>query len=216
MFDPDITWGYDNAPNPQTHGRVIPCPRGKVLGGSSSINGHAYVRGQALDYEDWVELGARGWGWQDVLPYFKHADTRPDGDPAVRGTDGPLHVQDPRYLHPLAAAFLESMSALGQRRNPDYNSGDQEGCGYYQQLVIRGRRWSAADAYLRPAMVRPNLHVRTLTRQQAADYADYRRCFLVYSLASCGVGEETAARAAKHNPHHLRHLRQSFGLGQWV
>jgi choline dehydrogenase len=160
MFDPDITWGYDNLPSPATNNRVIPCPRGKVLGGSSSINGHAYVRGQALDYEDWVALGAPGWGWQDVLPYFKRAETRAGGNPAVRGTDGPLHVQDPRIVHPLTEAYFQAMEAVGQKRNPDYNSGDQEGCGYYQQMMKRGRRWSAADAYLRPAMARPNLLVR--------------------------------------------------------
>ncbi len=161
MFDPDITWGYDNAPSAHTNDRVIPCPRGKVLGGSSSINGHAYVRGQALDYEDWVALGATGWGWQDVLPYFKRAETRTGGDPSVRGTDGPLHVQNPPMHHPLTDAFFASMVALGQPRNPDYNSGDQEGCGDFQQMVKGGRRWSAADAYRRPAMHRTNLLVRT-------------------------------------------------------
>jgi len=162
MFDPRITWGYNNAPGPAIGNRPIPCPRGKVLGGSSSINGHAYVRGQAQDYEDWVALGAKGWGWSDVLPYFKRAESRiGECDPTVRGTSGPLIVNDPRLLHPLSESYLATMQALGHRLNPDYNTGDQEGCGYYQHLMKRGRRWSAADAYLRPALKRPNLAVRT-------------------------------------------------------
>ncbi len=161
MFDPQITWGYNNAPSTTVDNRAIPCPRGKVLGGSSSINGHAYVRGQAQDYEDWVALGARGWGWNDLLPYFKRAETRVGGDPAVRGHDGPLQVQDPRILHPLSDAYFAAMQTLGFEVNPDFNRGDQTGCGYYQQLMKDGRRWSAADAYLRPAMARANLAVRT-------------------------------------------------------
>lgn len=161
MFDPQITWGYSNTPAANVDNRVIPCPRGKVLGGSSSINGHAYVRGQAQDYEDWVALGAPGWGWNDLLPYFKRAETRIGGDPAVRGHDGPLQVQDPRIRHPLSDAYFAAMAALGFARNPDFNAGDQTGCGYYQQLMNNGRRWSAADAYLRPAMARANLVVRT-------------------------------------------------------
>lgn len=161
MFDPQITWGFSNAPSAAVDNRAIPCPRGKVLGGSSSINGHAYVRGQAQDYEDWVALGAPGWGWNDLLPYFKRAETRAGGDPAVRGHDGPLQVQDPRILHPLSDAYFAAMGTLGFKITPDFNAGDQTGCGYYQQLMKEGRRWSAADAYLRPAMTRPNLLVRT-------------------------------------------------------
>jgi len=160
VFDPSIGWGYNNAPSPATQNRVIPCPRGRLIGGSSSINGHLYVRGQALDYADWVELGAKGWGWDDVLPFFKRGETRIGGDPARRGTDGPLIVADPRMRHPLCEAFLQTMQALGVPANPDYNSGSQDGCGYYQYLMKRGRRWSAADAYLRPALTRSNLTVR--------------------------------------------------------
>jgi len=160
VFDPSIGWGYNNAPSPATQNRVIPCPRGRLIGGSSSINGHLYVRGQALDYADWVELGAKGWGWDDVLPFFKRGETRIGGDPARRGTDGPLIVADPRMRHPLCEAFLQTMQGLGVPANPDYNSGTQDGCGYYQYLMKRGRRWSAADAYLRPALTRSNLTVR--------------------------------------------------------
>jgi len=160
IFDPSIGWSYNNAPAPATENRVIPCPRGRVIGGSSSINGHLYVRGQARDYADWVALGAQGWGWEDVLPFFKRGETRIGGDPATRGVDGPLIVADPRMRHPLCEAFLQTLQALGVPANADYNAGTQDGCGYYQYLMKIGRRWSAADAYLRPATARSNLEVR--------------------------------------------------------
>ena len=127
MLDPAVGWGYENAPAPETADRAIPCPRGRVLGGSSSINGHLYVRGQADDYADWVAQGASGWGWNDVLPYFRRAETRAGGDAAVRGVDGPLQVTDPRMQHPLCEAFIDGMQSLGEPRNPDYNRGDQRG-----------------------------------------------------------------------------------------
>jgi len=160
IFDPSIGWGYNNAPSPATQNRVIPCPRGRVIGGSSSINGHLYVRGQARDYADWVGLGAQGWGWDDVLPFFKRGETRVGGGAATRGEDGPLIVADPRMRHPLCDAFLQTMQGLGVPANRDYNAGTQDGCGYYQYLMKSGRRWSAADAYLRPALARSNLAVR--------------------------------------------------------
>ena len=161
VFDRSIGWGYTNAPCPATHSRPIPCPRGRVVGGSSSINGHLYVRGQARDYDDWVSAGAAGWGWADVLPYFRRAETRLGGDAATRGHDGPLQVTDPRMRHPLCDAFIASLQAQGVPLNPDYNSGDQEGAAYYQYLIKDGRRFSAADAYLRPALRRPNLALVT-------------------------------------------------------
>ena len=161
MFDNSVGWGYANAPAPHTGNRAIPCPRGRVLGGSSSINGHLYVRGQAEDYADWAAQGAAGWGWDAVLPYFRNAESRANGDTATRGHDGPLQVNDPRMQHPLCAAFIGALHTLGEPLNPDYNSGDQRGAGYYQYLMKNGRRWSAADAYLRPALARPNLALRT-------------------------------------------------------
>jgi len=148
VLDPSLGWGYLNQPAPGTGNRVIPCPRGRVLGGSGSINGHLYVRGQAQDYEDWVTAGATGWGWDDVRHYFKRAEDR-------------LRASEPRLSHPLCEAFIDTLGALGVARNPDYNSGEQEGAGYYQTLIRDGRRWSAADAYLRPALKRPNLALRT-------------------------------------------------------
>lgn len=214
MFDPQITWGYSNAPGAAVDNRAIPCPRGKVLGGSSSINGHAYVRGQAQDYEDWAALGANGWSWSELLPYFKRAETRVGGDPAVRGHDGPLQVQDPRIQHPLSDAYFEAMHTLGFKVNPDLNAGDQSGCGYYQQLMKDGRRWSAADAYLRPAIARANLALRTdaqatrvLFDGRKAIGVEYRRGGVTYTARA--AREVILAGGAINTPQ----LLQLSGVG---
>ncbi len=161
VYDPKLNWGYETAPGPHIDGRRIPFPRGKVLGGSGSINGHLYVRGQSADYDMWAQLGCRGWSWDDVLPYFKRAETRGNGggDPTVRGHDGPLNIQDQRDPHPLSDAYIAANEALGLPRTPDYNRGNQEGTFLYQQMMKDGRRWSPADAYLRPAMQRENVKV---------------------------------------------------------
>ncbi len=159
IFNRSLGWGYTNAPSPATANRQIPCPRGRVLGGSSSINGHLYVRGQAQDYDDWVSAGATGWGWQDVLPYFKRAETRVGGG-ETRGAAGPLQVTDPSLEHPLCNAFIDAAAQCDMPPNADYNDGEQAGAGYYQYLIRAGRRWSAADAYLRPALRRVNLVLR--------------------------------------------------------
>ena len=167
VYNPKLNWGYETAPGPHIDGRRIVFPRGKVIGGSGSINGHLYVRGQSADYDMWAQLGCRGWDWDSVLPYFKRAETRGNdgGDPAVRGSDGPLHVQNQRDPHALSDAFIAANAALGLARTPDYNSGNQEGTFLYQQMMRNGRRWSPADAYLRPALKRPN--VRLIQHAQA-------------------------------------------------
>jgi choline dehydrogenase len=152
VYDPKLNWGYETAPGPFIDQRRIPFPRGKVLGGSGSINGHLYVRGQSADYDTWAQMGCRGWAWDEVLPFFKRAETRVGGDPATRGGDGPLRIEDQRDPHPLSEAWIEANGALGLRRTADYNAGDQEGCCLLQQMMKDGRRWSPADAYLRPAI----------------------------------------------------------------
>jgi choline dehydrogenase len=157
--DRSLNWGYQTAPGAHIGQRRIDFPRGRVLGGSSSINGHLYVRGQAADYDHWTQLGCRGWSYQDVLPYFMKAETRPGGDPSWRGADGPLTISDQRERHPLCAAFVDAAATVGLPPNQDYNSGDQEGTCLYQQMIRDGRRWSAADAYLRPAQGRHNLRL---------------------------------------------------------
>lgn len=157
--NPVLNWGYRTAAGRHIGDRVIDFPRGRVLGGSSSINGHLYVRGQAADYDHWAQLGCRGWSYDDVLPFFMKAETRAGGDPGYRGTSGPLIISDQRDPDPLCRAFFEAAGTLGLPPNPDYNSGDQEGTALYQQMIRNGRRWSAADGYLRLALRRENLRL---------------------------------------------------------
>ena len=153
-------WGYTSEPEPHLGGRRLACPRGKVIGGSSSINGMVYVRGHALDYDHWRDQGAVGWGYADVLPYFKRMESWDSGghggDPAWRGTDGPLHVTRGPRENPLFEAFVNAGSQAGYSVTGDYNGAQQEGFGPMEQTVHKGRRWSAANAYLRPALKRAN------------------------------------------------------------
>ena len=162
FYNPRLNWCYSLEPGDWTAGRRIYAPRGKTLGGSSSINGHIYNRGQRLDFNTWAQMGNRGWGYADVLPYFKRLERRlGDCDPAYRGREGSLTVSDLDWRHPLCEAFIEGAVSLGIPRNPDYNGGSQEGVAYAQRTIHRGRRVSASTAFLRPAMRRPNLTVRT-------------------------------------------------------
>ena len=153
-------WGYESEPEPYLGGRRLVCPRGKVIGGSSSINGMVYVRGHAHDFDHWAESGADGWSYADVLPYFKRMECWDDsghgGDPTWRGTDGPLHVTRGPRKNPLYHAFVEAGRQAGYPVTSDYNGAQQEGFGPFEQTVWKGRRWSAANAYLRPALRRPN------------------------------------------------------------
>jgi choline dehydrogenase len=162
FYNKSVNWCYDQEPGPYTAGRRIVAPRGKTLGGSSSINGMVFNRGQALDFDTWAQLGNRNWGYADVLPYFKRLERRVgESDSTYRGTDGPLTVTDIDWKHPLCDAFIEGAVSLGIPRNPDYNGRTQEGVSYAQRTIQRGRRVSAADAFLKPAMKRANLTVRT-------------------------------------------------------
>ena len=153
-------WGYWSEPEPHLGGRRLACPRGKVIGGSSSINGMVYVRGHAMDFDHWADAGAQGWSYADVLPYYKRMEHWHDGghggDPAWRGTDGPLHVSRGPRENPLYAAFVEAGRQAGYETTGDYNGEKQEGFGPMEQTVWQGRRWSAANAYLRPALTRDN------------------------------------------------------------
>jgi choline dehydrogenase len=153
-------WGYSSEPEPHLNNRRLVCPRGKVIGGSSSVNGMVYVRGHAMDYDHWAEAGADGWGYGDVLPYFKRMESWHDGghggDADWRGTDGPLHVTRGPRDNPLFAAFVEAGQQAGYPLTGDYNGRQQEGFGPMEQTVWKGRRWSAANAYLRPALKRTN------------------------------------------------------------
>ena len=162
LTDPKVNWLYEAEPGHWTGGRAIGVPRGKTLGGSSSINGHIYNRGQRMDFDHWAQRGNRGWGYADVLPYFRRCERRIGaGDDTFRGRDGGLTVTDLDYRHPLCEAFLAGAGELGIPRNPDYNGARQEGIAYVQRTTHRGRRVSAAGAFLKPARGRPNLDVRT-------------------------------------------------------
>lgn len=156
-------WGFSSEPEPHLGGRQLVTPRGKVVGGSSSINGMVYVRGHAKDYDHWAESGAEGWSYADVLPYFKRMENWHDGghggDPNWRGSDGPLHVTRGPRKNPLHAAFVESGKQAGFEVTDDYNGEKQEGFGPMEQTVWKGQRWSAANAYLKPALKRENVDI---------------------------------------------------------
>ncbi|HET6468048.1 MAG TPA: choline dehydrogenase [Geminicoccaceae bacterium] len=161
MFDPRVAWSFDTEPDPGLNGRTLRWPRGRVVGGSSSINGLAWVRGQPEDYDHWRQLGNEGWSFEDVLPCFKRAECYAHGDPALRGRDGPLGIAPSIYRSELMDAFVEAAKQAGLPENPDYNGATQEGVAYFQVTIRNGLRQSAATAYLRPARRRPNLELRT-------------------------------------------------------
>jgi choline dehydrogenase len=160
-------WGFATEPEPHLGGRVLATPRGKVIGGSSSVNGMVYVRGHAKDFDTWAEMGADGWAYADVLPYFKRMEASHGGSgPEFRGTDGPLHVTRGRRQNPLFDAFIEAGRQAGYPVTEDYNGQQQEGFGPFEATIWKSRRWSAANAYLKPALAGGNVQVlRGLARR---------------------------------------------------
>jgi choline dehydrogenase len=162
LKDPKVNWLYPTEPDPGTGGRTHVWPRGKVLGGSSSINGLLYIRGQHADYDGWRQLGCDGWGWDDVRPYFLRAENQERaGAGALHATGGPLNVSDVTQRHEVSDDVIEACVQAGIPRNDDVNGEEQEGVSYYQLTVKNGQRCSAAVAYLHPVMERPNLRVET-------------------------------------------------------
>jgi choline dehydrogenase len=159
--NPKVNWMFDSEPEPELNGRVMYQPRGKVLGGTSSINGMVYMRGNAADYDEWRQRGCEGWDYDSVLPYFKKAEDNVRGADDFHGTGGPLKVQDHRWQPTLAKALHEAAVEAGIPANPDFNGKTQEGVGYYQSTINNARRWSSARAYLRDARQRKNLTVAT-------------------------------------------------------
>lgn len=161
LFRTSHDWDYETIEQKHALGRRMYWPRGKVLGGSSSINAQLYIRGNKLDYDTWRdEYGCAGWGYADLLPYFIRSEDNERGASKFHGSGGPLRVEDPRFTHELTAAFVESAVAYGIKRNDDFNGAQQDGAGLFQVTQKRGRRWSAADAYLRPAMDRDAVTVQ--------------------------------------------------------
>lgn len=161
MHDPKLDWCYVTEPDEGIAGRRLQWPRGKVLGGSSSLNGLLYVRGQREDYDRWEALGNRGWSYADVLPYFKKSEDQERGGNEFHGVGGPLKVSDLRLRRPIADYFIAGATDIGIPFNEDCNGAIQEGVGYFQQTAHKGFRWSTARGYLRPARKRPNLIVET-------------------------------------------------------
>jgi choline dehydrogenase len=161
MNNPRTDWCFETEPSEGLNGRALGYPRGKTLGGCSSINGMIYMRGQARDYDHWRQLGNTGWGWDDVLPYFKKPENRVAGGDEMHGTEGEWRVEDPRITWEILDAFRAAAAETGIPNTTDFNRGNNEGCGYFEVNQKRGVRWSAADAFLHPVASRPNLTVLT-------------------------------------------------------
>jgi choline dehydrogenase len=178
-----VNWMYQTEPEPGLNGRQVFQPRGKVLGGSSSINGLLYVRGQHEDYDRWRQHGNSGWGYDDVLPYFKKAENQQRGGDDFHGVGGPLPVSDLLHADPLSAAFIAAAAETGLPVNPDFNGAAQEGAGWFQTTTRNGRRASTAVAYLRPARNRKNLHVETAALAQRILFEGRRATGVEYRQA---------------------------------
>jgi len=197
FYDTRINWCYSQEPGEGTAGRRIFSPRGKTLGGSSSINGHIYNRGQRSDFDTWAQYGNRGWGYADVLPYFRRMERRiGGGEDTYRGRDGALTVTDINWRDPLCEAFIAGALSLGIPRNPDYNGRTQEGVSYAQRTILNGRRVSASTAFLKPAMKRGNVTVRTHAHALNIVFEGKRAVGVRYAKGGRS-GDETEVRARR-------------------
>ena len=193
LFKTPADWNYQTEPQPQLGNRSLYWPRGKLLGGSSSINAMIYIRGNHRDYDGWAQLGNEGWSFEDVLPYFKRAENQQRGASDLHGGGGPLDVADLRTVNPLSRAFVEACAELGIPRNEDFNGAHQEGAGLYQVTQRQGQRFSAAAAYLRPAQARQNLTVQTDAQASRVVFDGKRAVGVQYRRA----GQPTEARAQR-------------------
>lgn len=181
FYDGKVNWMYQAEPDPGLNGQRDYYPRGKLLGGSSSINAMVYIRGHRADYEDWKAAGNAGWGWEDVLPVYLRMEDYAEGDPALRGRGGPLHVSDlGRQAHALCEPYVKAAEAAGLPFTPDFNGARQEGVGLYQFTIKNGRRLSAARAFLRPAMKRRNLRVETQAQATRVLFSGKRAVGVAY------------------------------------
>ena len=214
IHNPRVDWCFRTEPDAGVHGRSIAWPRGMVLGGSSSINGLVYIRGQREDYDDWRRLGNEGWSYADLLPYFRRSERQLRGADDFHGVDGELVVSDPVMRMEIVDAFIEAAEQAGVPRTRDFNGAKQEGVGYFQLTVDRGRRSSAATAFLRPARSRGNLKVVTGALVQGLDFDGTRVVGIRYEQAgaSCAVRcerEVILSAGAINSPH----LLQLSGVG---
>ena len=193
--NPRFDWCYKSAPHAHLNGRTVSVPRGKTLGGSGSINSMVYIRGRASDYDAWARMGCSGWNWESVLPYFIKAESNQRlADGVLHGRDGPLIVEDLRSPDPMLEQYVAAGAEQGIPENRDFNGAIQEGIGAYQATMRKGRRWSAADAYLKPAMGRKNLHVVTNAEVESIEFAGKRARRIVLrggsGRAPIGIAEE--------------------------
>ncbi len=193
MYDSTVNWRFYTEPEPQLKDRKLYWPRGRTLGGSSSINGLVFIRGQAEDYDAWAKLGNSGWSFKDVLPYFIKSETNQRGANALRGDKGPLYVSDIGEKHPLVEAFIAASAELGIPRNDDFNGPTQEGAGYYQLTTRNGMRGSTAKTYLRLARGRSNLCVETEAQATRVLFEGNRAVGVAYRQG----GKEITVRARR-------------------
>ena len=217
--DPTVGWGFSSEPEPAADGRPIPAPRGKVLGGSSSVNGMMYSRGHAADYDAWRALGLPGWGYADVLPFFRKSEDQQRGEDAFHGVGGPLSVTDLADSNPLSHAFVESAVAAGIARNADFNGMSKEGAGAFQVTVRNGRRASSAVAFLRTAEQRRNVCVKTNAEVERLTIDGGRVTGVSYargrdSLAAYARRAVVLCAGALNSPAILQ--RSGIGRGEWL
>ena len=194
--NPRADWMFKTAPEPNLGGRSIAYPRGRVVGGSSAINAMIYMRGQAADYDGWRQLGLAGWGWDDVLPYFLRQEDHHGGLTDLHGVGGEWRVERPRVSWPILDAVREAGAEIGIPKIADFNQGDNEGSGYFEVNQRRGRRWSAATAFLKPILKRPNLHLATGAHVERILFDGRRATGLRYSQH--GVRHEARATRRSH------------------
>ncbi len=210
MKNPGIIWNYQTEADPETGGRRHAMPRGRVLGGSSSINAMLYVRGQPQDYEQWRQMGCTGWGWDDVLPYFRKAQDQERGESELHGVNGPLSVTDTRDPMPVSETVMQAAEALGIPRNPDINGSEQEGITWSQVTMKRGVRHSTAAAYLRPAEKRANLRILTNALAERVLIESGHATGVAFSLngeaAEARAGAEVILCGGAFNSPHLLEL----------
>ncbi|HKJ53984.1 MAG TPA: GMC family oxidoreductase N-terminal domain-containing protein [Gammaproteobacteria bacterium] len=193
MHNPAFDWCYLTEADPGIADRRLQWPRGKVLGGSSALNGLLYVRGQPEDYDRWAELGNPGWSFDEVLPYFMKSEDNSRGASEFHGVGGPQKVSDLRLRRPIAEHFIKAATEIGIPANPDYNGSSQEGVGYFQQTAYKGFRWSTARSFLRPARRRPNLEILTRAQVTGLDFDGKRVTGVCYRRG----GEDRSAAAAE-------------------
>ncbi len=193
IANPAANWLYSAEPEANTNGRRIPVPRGKLLGGSSAINGLAFVRGQAQDFDTWAQMGNQGWSYESVLPFFKRMESWEGGDDRYRGHDGPLRITNPQPTDPFCATVIKAAAEVGIAHNPDYNGARQDGIAMSQATISSGRRMSTAACYLEPIRKRPNLRIETGALAESLLFEGKRCVGVRYSVG----GRRREARAAR-------------------